>query len=180
MGVAEAEHALGLAYQIGTYVMQDKAVASYWYSLAVEHENANAANNLALLYIKGEGVSRDVDKAEKLFLLAYKRGAECSAGNLVDLYLEIMDPTRALQWHERALQNKSLFDLNRDEEIREKIKECHELIEKINYSNLNTKEKESLDFICSKFKTINYSSNNPSSMGKKYDFKMLNEHAARG
>ena len=121
VGVAEAEHSLGLAYAIGTYVDKNLENARQWYEKAVEHGNANAANNLGLLYYEGQGVSVDLEQAEKLFLIAHKRGDNNAITNLVDLYLVKSDCDRALQWHERALANYSLFDINRDEEIRHKI-----------------------------------------------------------
>ena len=62
VGVKEAEHSLGLAYEQGTYVDKNISLAVYWYDLAVKHENGYSANNFGLLYQQGHGVVQSFDK----------------------------------------------------------------------------------------------------------------------
>ena len=104
IGVSEAEHSLGLAYEQGTYVEKDLHTAINWYERAVKHGNSNSANNLALLYQGGEGVEQSFDKAEELFLLSHKLGNTDAITNLVGFYLLKSDPDQALVWHKRALK----------------------------------------------------------------------------
>ena len=118
-GVSEAEHSIGINYQYGIFVEKDISVAVSWYKRAVEHGNACAANNLGILYYNE---LRDLDQAERMYLLAHKRGENKAISNLVSLYLSKNQPDNALLWHERALNNNSLFDSCRDEEIRKQIK----------------------------------------------------------
>lgn len=119
VGVSEAEHSIGIKYQYGIFVEKDTSVAVSWYKRAVEHGNACAANNLGILYYNE---LKDLDQAERMYLLAHKRGENKAISNLVSLYLSKNQPDNALLWHERALNNNSLFDSCRDEEIRKQIK----------------------------------------------------------
>jgi tetratricopeptide (TPR) repeat protein len=120
VGVAEAEHALGLAYNEGVYVDKNTCIAAKWYEKAVKHNSSNSANNLGILYMTGDGVEQNLDKAEELFLLSHKLDNIDSIFSLINLYLVKNDPERALMWHERALKSdKSVLALSRDKEIRE-------------------------------------------------------------
>jgi TPR repeat protein len=120
VGVAEAEHALGLAYNEGVYVDKDTRIAAEWYEKAVKHNYSNSANNLGILYMEGDGVEQNLDKAEELLLLSHKLNNIDCIFNLIDLYLVKNDPERALMWHERALKSDlSVLALSRDEQIRE-------------------------------------------------------------
>lgn len=119
VGVAEAEHSLGIFYQKGIYIEKNIEIAIEWYNRAIEHGNDSAANNLGALYTSHKPY--DLEKAERLFILAHKRGDNNAITNLVDLYIAKNEPDKALLWHERALKNNSLFDICRDEDIREKI-----------------------------------------------------------
>ena len=92
-----------------------------WDKIAFEHDKDSSAKNVGLLYFKGEGVEKDIEQAERLFILAHKRGDKNSFSNLVNLYLFTNEPDKALEWHERALQSNSLFDIRRDEEVRKII-----------------------------------------------------------
>lgn len=56
LGVGEAQHALGLNYYSGIGVEKDHKVAAKWYEKAVSNGIPNSANNLGLMYMKGEGV----------------------------------------------------------------------------------------------------------------------------
>ena len=121
VGVCEAEHSLGLAYEEGIYVAKDDRKASKWYQSAVEHGSGNSANNLGVMYLHGTGVKKNIKEAERLFILAHERGDINASGNLVDLYILEGDPDRALIWHERSLQTLNIFPKIRDGEIRKKI-----------------------------------------------------------
>lgn len=125
VGKAEAEHSLALAYYGGIYVEKDVREAIKWYERAVEHNCAPSANNLGLIYFGGEDVEQDLDKAERLFILGYKLGDFNTMINLVNLYLQQGNREMALIWHERALEKGCLFSINRDEEVRQHLKDKH-------------------------------------------------------
>ncbi len=139
VGVAEAEHSLGILYEQGIYVEKDISISITWYKRAVEHGSDSAANNLGLIYAFNE--PRDLDQAERMFVLAHKRGDNNSISNLVDLYLTKNQPDNALLWHERALVNNSLFDSFRDEDVRKRVKF---LKENFNSSQTNQFNKKSI------------------------------------
>ena len=127
VGVKEAEHSLGLAYEQGTYVEKNIAIAVYWYNLAVKHENGYSANNLGLLYQQGNGVEQNFDKAEELFLFAHKLGNDHAVTNLVGLYLLKNDPEHAHLWHKRALENNCMIALSTNDVIMEKIESMRKM-----------------------------------------------------
>ena len=66
----------------------------------------------------GSGVKQDLDKAEKYFHTAHTLSNTEVINCLVDLNILKEDFDRALMWHERALANKSINAINRDEELR--------------------------------------------------------------
>lgn len=59
IGVAEAEHSLGLQYNEGIYVNKNYTLAAYWYKSAVDY-----GNGLVLFYMNGLGVDINFEKAE--------------------------------------------------------------------------------------------------------------------
>ena len=58
----------------------------YWYEKAVEGGQKEAVNDLALLYLKGEGVKKDERKAFELFKKAAKMGDSAAQVNLALMY----------------------------------------------------------------------------------------------
>jgi uncharacterized protein len=90
VGVAEAEHSLGLAYDEGVYVDKNTRIAAEWYEKAVKHNYGNSANNLGMLYMHGDGVEQNLDKAEELLLLSHKLNNIDCIFSLIDLYLTKM------------------------------------------------------------------------------------------
>ncbi|XP_065639984.1 uncharacterized protein LOC136072655 [Hydra vulgaris] len=137
VGVKEAEHSLGLAYQEGTYVPKNLSIASKWYHLAVEHGNSYSANNLGLMYLNGNGITKNINQAKSLFLLAHEKGDLNASSNLVILYLQELDVDRALKWHEIALQ-KSYLSKMQDQKIKENIEKIKKIKNlDVGYHSLN-------------------------------------------
>ncbi len=60
-------------YGTGQGVPQDYVEARKWYRLAADQGNADAQNNLGIMYVKGEGVPQDYVEAHKWFNLAVSR-----------------------------------------------------------------------------------------------------------
>ena len=76
-GYARAQYFLGLMYDNGEGVPQDKKTAVKWYTLAAEQGNAEAQSLLGIYYTKGSeviGVLEDDKTAVKWFTLAAEQG----------------------------------------------------------------------------------------------------------
>ena len=54
-------------YAEGQGVTQNYTKAKYWYKKAAEQGNANAQNNLGVLYENGQGVTQNVTQAKSWF-----------------------------------------------------------------------------------------------------------------
>ena len=48
---------------MGGGVAQDKKQAVHWYTKAAEQDDADAQQNLSVMYARGEGVARDATKS---------------------------------------------------------------------------------------------------------------------
>ena len=55
------------------------------------------------------GVPKNVELAEKLIIYAYKLGDVDSISSIVDLYIAQCDYDRAMLWHERGIEKRSMF-----------------------------------------------------------------------
>jgi TPR repeat protein len=104
LGVAEAEHSLGLRYAEGVVVHKNLSIAAQWYQLATDHGSAQSANNLALIYENGTGVDKNLDKAEQLFELSARRGDPNAMKNLAELLLNKNNLEMAKTWYDRACE----------------------------------------------------------------------------
>lgn len=70
LGDAESAYRLGELYCLGDGSPQDYVLAAKWYGFAAEKGHYLATSELATLYERGKGVSRDKFKAGELFLVA--------------------------------------------------------------------------------------------------------------
>jgi TPR repeat protein len=109
VGVAEAEHSLGLRYTEGVVVHKNLSIAAQWYQRAVDHGSAEAANNLALMYEYGNGVNKNLDKAEQLYELSARRGDPNAMKNLADLLINKNNLEMAKTWYDRACEAGSIL-----------------------------------------------------------------------
>ena len=71
---AVGDYAIGLMYEYGKGVDEDKAKAAEWYSMAAEKGNADAQFQLAGMYYKGEGVTQDCLESLKWLHEAAEQG----------------------------------------------------------------------------------------------------------
>ncbi|CAF1239650.1 unnamed protein product [Didymodactylos carnosus] len=108
VGVAEAEHALGLHYATGVGVEMNHRKAAEWYQRASDHGSANAANNLGLMYGDGEGVEKDLVGNQN---------------NYFDYQLRKGDYQAAEQWCDHAIENNNILDAHAIKIIRDKAEE---------------------------------------------------------
>lgn len=85
-GDAEAQYKLGLMYDAGQVVTQNKAEAVKWYRLAAEQEYARAQNNLGTMYFYGTGVPQNSAEGAKWYRLAAEQGISEAQFNLGVMY----------------------------------------------------------------------------------------------
>ncbi|CAF1066395.1 unnamed protein product [Rotaria sordida] len=135
VGVAEAEHSLGLHYETGVGVEMNYYKAAQWYQRASDHGSATAANNLGLMYGAGKGVAKDLVKSEQLLRLAVTRGDQNAAMNLAILFSEKQDFQAAEQWCRFASENNNILDRSRLKHIRDAAEKQRELFKKLDVEN---------------------------------------------
>lgn len=80
-GDAKAQTELGL-----DYMPQNYAKAAYWLDLAAKQGDAQAENDLGVLYDFGHGLPQNYTKAAYWYRLAAKQGNSWAQGNLGFLY----------------------------------------------------------------------------------------------
>ncbi|KAG0285659.1 hypothetical protein BGZ98_005423, partial [Dissophora globulifera] len=88
-----------------------------WYEKAISHGNGMSANNLALMYMNGDGVVKNVKQAEQLFLCALNYGDPNAMDNLVDLYLVSGNINKAEKWNDKSKKQGSKLARLREKAI---------------------------------------------------------------
>ena len=91
-GDVDAQHNLGIMYNNGQGVPENKAEAVNWYRLAAEQGNAPAQYFLGSMYYNGDGVPQNNIKAYVWWSVAATQGHEDARGNR-DIVSEILTPT---------------------------------------------------------------------------------------
>lgn len=114
-GDALAMRAMGLKYQIGDGVAQDRDRALRWFGKAAAAGNAAAMNDLGLFYARGEGVEKDLEEAFRWHHRAADRGVVSAMFN-VAVMLEhgkgvAEDDAQAVKWYKKAVENDHLAAL---------------------------------------------------------------------
>ncbi len=74
VGNPNAEYNIGVMYDLGTGVEQDRTEAVIWYRKAANQGHENAQFNLGFLYANGDGVSQELVLAYKWLELAAIQG----------------------------------------------------------------------------------------------------------
>ena len=123
VGVAEAEHALGVRYFEGITVRKDLSVAVYWYQRATDHGSAMAANNLGSMYRDGLAVDKNLEKAEQLFALAARRGDPVAMLTLAEILFDKNDFQMAKIWYDRACESGNVVAQQNRDQFGKKIEE---------------------------------------------------------
>ena len=108
-GDAEAQNALGRAYETGRGVDKDYGEALVWYRRAADQGHAEAQYQLCEAYAGGLGVERDDAKAKAWCLPAAEAGHVWAQGELGRLYRLSTPPdhARAVEWNGLASQQGS-------------------------------------------------------------------------
>jgi uncharacterized protein len=85
-GDPQAQFELGHAYENGSGVQQDDAVAMDWYRKAAEHGSTQAQNSLGVMYAQGRGVQPDKEEAVRWYRKAAKQGLPEAMYNVAIAY----------------------------------------------------------------------------------------------
>lgn len=104
-GNSVAENAIGMFYETGIYVQKDLLKAKEWYQSSSKHNCYYGYNNLALLYLNGDGCEKNIDKAIDLFEIAANSGFAQSQYYLSVIYYfekNYKDNAKALFWIQKA------------------------------------------------------------------------------
>jgi TPR repeat protein len=85
-GDPAAELELGRAYESGTVVSKNDALAALWYRKAADHGDADAQNRLGLMYMIGNGVDRNKEAAVQWYRKAARQENGAAMFNLGAAY----------------------------------------------------------------------------------------------
>ncbi len=99
IGVAEAQHSLGLAYENGVGVPVSCAHALEWYQKALVNGSGFSANNIGCMYSAGRGVLADIRKALLYYKLGALKGTVRAAENVANTYLGFHQLELARSWY---------------------------------------------------------------------------------
>lgn len=78
-GYLEAQNNLGSIFDTGAHrISINKAAAAKWYSLAAEQGDNLAQCNLAVLYLRGDGIKQNIDEGFRLLKLSAASGNEAA------------------------------------------------------------------------------------------------------
>lgn len=112
-GHSKAEFALGVTYDIGRGVVQDKAEAMKWFIRAAEHGHVGAQFSVGHAYFTGEGVKQDYVAASAWLDRAANQGDKFSQLILGGLYAQGFggkkDLVQALKWLIVSAEGESVF-----------------------------------------------------------------------
>lgn len=113
VGVAEAQHQLGLCYTDGVGVDSHPIEAIKWYEKSVENGCSGAANNLGLIYANGIGVPVNIERGVQYWKIAASDGNVLAMESLEAHYMKLLDYKQAKLWWKCALDNGSVTALQR-------------------------------------------------------------------
>lgn len=107
-GDAIAQSKLAYIFDVGRFALQDKEMAVVWYERAIDQRQWDAAVNLAVLYLNGDGVAKNSARAVELLNQAADHGHAVAQQNLGVLYQygEVVprDYAKAKVWFEKAAE----------------------------------------------------------------------------
>lgn len=101
------QYNLGLMYDKGYYVAQNRQIALDLYKKSAKQGYAKAQYNLGNAYATGDGVSKNDEKAVELFTKAAQQNFPEAQYNLAYMYENIfLDLEKAMYWYKKASENK--------------------------------------------------------------------------
>jgi TPR repeat protein len=117
-GEARAWYTLGLMYEQGYGVAQDKFHAVSCYRKAAEKGQVEAQCRLGSLYYHGQGVPRDLQQAAEWYRQAAEQGNPQAQASLGNMYLSgegvPKDISKAAFWHKKSFKVKKDRDFTLD------------------------------------------------------------------
>lgn len=122
IGVAEAQHTLGLCYEDGVGVDPNPVKAVTWYEKSSANGCSSAAHNLGWMYAEGRGVKADVERAVQYWKSAATGGNVLAMETLERHFMQVLDFKQANHWWQCALKNGSVTASQRAE-IHSKMKD---------------------------------------------------------
>lgn len=101
-GNLQAQGNLGMLYNLGRGVAQDKEKAYWWFSEAAERGSIVAINNLAVMYYQGQYVKKDEKQAIKLFETTAKADNVDAMMMLAEVYHKQKNDIKSFEWLKKA------------------------------------------------------------------------------
>lgn len=105
-GDVAAQIAIGMAYDKGAGVTQDRRKAAEWFGKAAKQGSAEAQFNLGTMHDYGVGVRKDLAKALEFFEKAAAQGLADAQFNLANMYAEgrgtEQNLSKAIEWYDKA------------------------------------------------------------------------------
>jgi TPR repeat protein len=176
IGVAEAEHALGLRYYNGVDVNKNLATAAYWYERSAQHGCEHAANNLGIMYLEGTGVPQDKQKAEHWLQFAARKGDTNAMFTLAQLLPEDNNFIMARLWLKRACEAGNTMAQTHRDRFEQVISDKEEFVKRCS-PNLA----QMIIQMNSYLSDIQNRKPMPSQrIGRNYNYQELEEYAAKG
>ncbi|KAI3651641.1 hypothetical protein MP228_002944 [Amoeboaphelidium protococcarum] len=181
-GVADAQFALGVHYdhRIGSTrpVSEDMEDAIMWYKKAVDNGYSPAGFNLAQMYMNGQGVPKDQDKAMQLLQFSARLDYPQAVHALAHLSLEQGKFDDAMMYHKKAV---ALMFVPAITEAKSFMNRCRDMKKKVTSTDVETLNK--LTSILRE-SSLNSSGAGLEKMSKVADFQYhpdkLNEYAMKG
>ena len=95
-GYADAQNRLGVRYDNGEGVTQNKAEAVKWYMKAAEQGHTKAQSNLGYCYYYGDGIEENDEEAKKWLEKSAEQGYEVAINNLREWFGEYYGETKTI------------------------------------------------------------------------------------
>ena len=117
LGNSDGLFRAGKFYQEGRNGVEvNYELARKYYEQAVSLNNPKAMNNLANMYVNGEGVAKDIHKAIELYKKAADLGNVIAMNNLADKYYYgnyiAEDNAEAMNWYKKAAEQSNAYAYN--------------------------------------------------------------------
>ena len=107
-GYADAQNRLGVCYDHGEGVAENKTEAFKWYMKAAQQGFDCAQRNVGICYYYGEGVAENKAEAFKWYMKAAQQGFDCAQHNVGICYYYgegvAENKTEAFKWYMKAAQ----------------------------------------------------------------------------
>lgn len=106
LGDTSAQYLVAAELAVGEHVIRNPSAAAAWYARAAEGGSAEAAYNLAVMYLEGDGVPIDKTRAIGLLETAASKGEILALRALTEGYDHganglPLDPAKAAKWRSR-------------------------------------------------------------------------------